>query len=727
MGGAVLPVHKCFEGCTRVTLVSEIRAAESWNMRPTFGVALQYLLLFLPSTAVLKERGTGGGLLPAEDLKITVPRELGLGEEQREKADDSVYRRVKPSSVQFMPKATAAAHLLPKWDHPEGDAKAAKCPQLIPEEVGFPRLGSDSSISPWPTGGLEGPVCMVKMGRRYGLGRSHLDIVGVLTSYESHFLKLVRHSSWDQGRLETFGICPAGETPSALLSLRDIWQHLAEPTGSRFLVLHLEEVIWDVETRLRFKLTFPEDVGRLLGEPQSALLVFYVGNGDQKGGQLREKLLATGEGLHQNQTLCLTKDTRYLLLRALVTSAIRTPRQLSFHVSLAIRRHGNGGALLPAWEAQQLLFGTDEKCFTRMTPALLLLATPRCTADALYPSSFLAAGGVLETAPYPQHSPPADGCAHHRPFLTATCLPGSLPLADSAEEPASEAGASLPLSPAPESRDRFLGSLTSFISRVLSPSGEPPAASGLHHWLDFKMMEMLPHRLVNLSEQAALERLVQSDEPLVLLFPRNSQALLEQLGHWQLEGSLLQQLLEKLQAVIQALREIPAFQANRDLFQHLLAFCYYPLGLGSSDPGELPQGHRKLRTLLLLKALQTVQAHWQEKRKVSRQNRSAGPQAYCRLQELTVELHYEKFIIVPERYIANNCEGPCRRPLSARITDYSSHTVLLLGMQERGAPLRRTPCCVPVKYSDKEIISITAEGVQVTVFPNMVAEECGCR
>uniref|UniRef100_A0A674KF05 Muellerian-inhibiting factor n=1 Tax=Terrapene triunguis TaxID=2587831 RepID=A0A674KF05_9SAUR len=572
------------------------------------------------------------------------------------------------------PKATTATRLLLKSDKPGDDAKGAKCPPLISEEAVFPVLGSDSSLPPWPIGGLEGPVCTVKMGRRYGLGQSHLEVVGVLTSYESDFLKVVRRSSWEQGRLETFGICPAGEAHSALLSLKRISAHLTP------------ELTDGLREMLRYH------PGPLQARPLGTVLSHRMGGTRQ--GRVRVQRVApvahpfcSPGALLSLQALCLSRDTRYLLLRA----SLR-PAAADFSLLQPLR--SLPGSLLPPLEAQQLLFGADEKCFTRMTPALLLLVKPRCEADAPSPSSFLSVGGLVETVPYPQ--------------------PRS----------AGQANAS---SPAPGSHDQFLGSLTRFVSRVLSPSGEPPAASGLHHWLDFKTMETLPHRLLNLSEQAALERLVQSDEPLVLLFPQNSQALLEQqFGHWRLEGSLLQRLLEKLQAVIQELREIPAFQANMDLFQHLLAFCYYPLGSGSGDPTELPHGHRKLRTLLLLKALQTVRAHWQEKRKVSRQNRSAGPQAYCRLQELTINLRYD-FIIVPVEYTANNCEGPCRRPLSTRSPGYSSHTVLLLEMQARGTPLRRSPCCVPVKYSSQDVILFTGEGLQVTTYPEMVAEECGCR
>lgn len=66
------------------------------------------------------------------------------------------------------------------------------------------------------------------------------------------------------------------------------------------------------------------------------------------------------------------------------------------------------GAALPRSEVQQLLFGSDDKCFTRMTPVLLLLAESRQLEeeeeeeDDLAPSSYLSAERVLDTAPYPQ-------------------------------------------------------------------------------------------------------------------------------------------------------------------------------------------------------------------------------------------------------------------------------------------------------------------------------------
>lgn len=156
------------------------------------------------------------------------------------------------------------------------------------------------------------------------------------------------------------------------------------------------------------------------------------------------------------QRLCLSRDTQYLALAAAAASVTRSAERLRFSASLAVHGGTGGrdgrhpghsgipalvsslgrlgssqahegrwgragdsrptpsplvapaGAPLPRTEVQQLLFGSDDKCFTRMTPVLLLLAKSRRQEEeeeeeeALAPSSYLSAEGVLDTAPYPQ-------------------------------------------------------------------------------------------------------------------------------------------------------------------------------------------------------------------------------------------------------------------------------------------------------------------------------------
>ncbi|NXR59882.1 MIS factor, partial [Rhadina sibilatrix] len=652
------------------------------------GGLLLCLALLLPSAALPRKEERDS------PVQLSLPRELGLEAEGRKVGNGS--SRETPRSR----RAAAAARLFSK------PKLGAGCPQGAAEEG-----GPGWSLQPWPLGGLEGPVCRVRM-EQGGATPRHLEVVGVLSHYESSFIKLLRRRrSWDGNLPGTFGLCWAREAGAAPHPLQRIHEHVLEPGLERFLVLHLEEVQWEAQVKLRFQLVFQAEVGRALGELQAAVMLFYLGHREGRGSGHPQELLVTGPGLPRDQRLCLSRDTQYLALAAAAASVTRSAERLRFSASLSIHG-GAGGAPLPRTEVQQLLFGSDDKCFTRMTPVLLLLAKSRQQEeeeDALAPSSYLSAEGVLDTAPYPQLSPPQAG-SEELPTPTAP----------------SQANTS---SPAPAGSAQFLAILTRFIRQLLSSSSEePPPQATAHHWLDFEVMETLPHQLLNLSEEAALERLVQSEEPSVLLLPQDSGAVLEQhLGDWQPEGTVLQLLLGKLQVLIQELGDIPAFQANSALFQHLLTFCYYPPGPGQAEAAERGPGPRKLRTLLLLKALQSVRARWQERRKVQRQNRSARHQAHCRLQELTIDLRDRHFIVMPTVYAANNCEGPCRLPLSTRVPSYFSHTVLLLGMQERGSQLRRAPCCVPVRYSDQLIISLSSDGLEIRKFPNMVAEECGCR
>ncbi|NWR57750.1 MIS factor, partial [Bucorvus abyssinicus] len=660
------------------------------------GVLLLCLVLVLPSTAFPRKGSAGERFSPPE---LGLPEELGLGAEEGKSQNASLQGRASPSSA-ARSRLAAAPGLLAEPD------PAAKCLQGVAEAGG---IWPGSSPHPWPLGGLEGPVCSVRMDQD-GLTPRHLEVVGVLTHYESSFIKLLRQrTGWDESDLETFGLCPAAEAGAAPHPLKRIQAHVVEPGQERFLVLHLEEVKWEARAKLWFKLVFQAEVGRSLGELRVALLLFYRGSREGPGAGHPQELLATGSGLAGEQVGGCGRGVRSWGWERWEEDVLALLGQSLCH-PLPVPLPSAPSAPLPPAETQELLFGSDDKCFTRMTPVLLLLAESRRgeEEEALAPSSYLSADGVLDVAPYPQLSLPEAGTEE---LLFPTAL--------------SQVNSS---SPAPGSSSEFLGILTRFIRRVLSTSSEPPTQPTSHHWLDFQVMETLPHQRLNLSEEAALEQLVQSEEPSVLLFPQDSGAVLEQhLGDWQPEGTVLQLLMGKLQAVIQELRDIPAFRANMGLFQHLLSFCYYPPAPAEGRAGERPPGSGKLHALLLLKALQTVRARWQERRKVLRQNRSARHQAHCRLQELTIDLRDRQFIVMPTVYAANNCEGPCKLPLSTRVPSYHSHTVLLLGMQERGSPLQRAPCCVPVRYSDQLIISLSAAGLEIRKFPNMVAEECGCR
>lgn len=180
--------------------------------------------LLLPSAA-LPRREERDSL-----MELSLPGEPGLEAEGRKMGN---------GSLQEIPRSRRAAGT-GIFSKPE---PGAQCPQGEAEEGG--PGWSRSSLQPWPLGGLEGPVCRVRM-EQGGATPGHMEVVGVLRHYESSFIKLLRRRrSWDGNFPGTFGLCWAGEGGAAPHPLQRIHEHLLEPGLERFLVLHLEEGWWE--------------------------------------------------------------------------------------------------------------------------------------------------------------------------------------------------------------------------------------------------------------------------------------------------------------------------------------------------------------------------------------------------------------------------------------------------------------------------------------------------
>lgn len=282
-------------------------------------------------------------------------------------------------------------------------------------------------------------------------------------------------------------------------------------------------------------------------------------------------------------------------------------------------------------------------------------------------------------------------------------------------------------SPAPEepppSADPFLETLTRLV-RVLR--GTPARASPPRLSLDPGALAGFPQGPVNLSDPAALERLLGGEEPLLLLLPPSAATAGDPAqpqgpasAPWA-EG-LARRVAAELQAAAAELRGLPGLPpAAAPLLARLLELC----------PGDPRAPGGALRALLLLKALQGLRSEWRgrDARGAARAQRSAGAAAGpCALRELSVDLRAERSVLIPETYQANDCQGACAWPQSDRNPRYGNHVVLLLKMQARGAALARAPCCVPTAYAGKLLISLSEERISAHHVPNMVATECGCR
>uniref|UniRef100_A0A2R8ZH40 TGF-beta family profile domain-containing protein n=1 Tax=Pan paniscus TaxID=9597 RepID=A0A2R8ZH40_PANPA len=305
----------------------------------------------------------------------------------------------------------------------------------------------------WPPGSPQEPLCLVALGGDSNGSSFPLRVVGALSTYEQAFLGAVQRARWGPRDLATFGVCNTGDRQAALPSLRQLGAWLRDPGGQRLVVLHLEEVTWEPTPSLRFQEPPPGGAG----PPELALLVLYPGPGPE--------VTVTRAGLPGAQSLCPSRDTRYLVL------AVDRPAGAwrGSGLALTLQPRGEGSRLSTA-RLQALLFGDDHRCFTRMTPALLLL--PRSEPAPL------PAHGQLDTVPFPPPRPSAE------------------------------------LEESPPSADPFLETLTRLVRALRGP---PARASAPRLALDPDALAGFPQGLVNLSDPAALERLLDGEEPLLLL------------------------------------------------------------------------------------------------------------------------------------------------------------------------------------------------------------------
>lgn len=276
------------------------------------------------------------------------------------------------------------------------------------------------------------------------------------------------------------------------------------------------------------------------------------------------------------------------------------------------------------------------------------------------------------------------------------------------------------------SADPFLETLTRLVRAL---RGAAARASPARLALDPDALAGFPQGLVNLSDPAALERVLEGEQPLLLLLPPAGATVEDpapQQGPVSVPWAvgLARRVAAELQAAAAELRGLPGLPpAAPPLLERLLELC-------PGDPGDAGGPGGPLRALLLLKALQGLRAEWRgrERSGPARAQRSAGAaDGPCTLHELSVDLRAERSVLIPESYQANNCQGECGWPQSDRNPRYGNHVVLLLKMQARGVALARPPCCVPTAYAGKLLISLSEERISAHHVPNMVATECGCR
>uniref|UniRef100_A0A8C2ZLL1 TGF-beta family profile domain-containing protein n=1 Tax=Cyclopterus lumpus TaxID=8103 RepID=A0A8C2ZLL1_CYCLU len=266
------------------------------------------------------------------------------------------------------------------------------------------------------------------------------------------------------------------------------------------------------------------------------------------------------------------------------------------------------------------------------------------------------------------------------------------------------------------SHTSFLCELKRFMGDVLRQ--DPRESSSL---LQDSLHSLPPLTLGLSSSDALLAGLINSSSITIFSFSSWSSVFQLHRGELALSPALLEELKQRLEQtvgkIMKVIREEKVGQRANKSLGRLKDLSAFPL----KEPAA---GDSQYRAFILLKALQTVARAYEVQRgqRATRANANNPVRAnICGLRSLTVSL--EKRLGLPNTVTINNCHGSCAFP----VTNGNNHAVLLNLHIESENVDERAPCCVPVAYDALEVVDLNENGTFLSIKPDVVAKECGCR
>ncbi|XP_044055344.1 muellerian-inhibiting factor [Siniperca chuatsi] len=271
-------------------------------------------------------------------------------------------------------------------------------------------------------------------------------------------------------------------------------------------------------------------------------------------------------------------------------------------------------------------------------------------------------------------------------------------------------------SPASSQTSSFLCELKRFLGDVLPQDQleSPP--------LQLDSLQSLPPLTLGLSSsETLLAGLINSSAPTIFSFASWGSMFQIHHGELALSPALLEEIRQRLEQtvmqIMEVIREEEVGHRATERLGRLKELSVFP----TKEPAA---GESQYRAFLLLKGLQTVARAYEVQRGL-RATR-AGPNNpvrgnVCGLRSLTVSL--ERRLVGPNTANINNCHGSCAFPL----VNANNHAVLLNSHIESENVDERAPCCVPVAYEALEVVDLNQHGTYLSIKPDMVAKECGCR
>ncbi|KAF0042262.1 hypothetical protein F2P81_005794 [Scophthalmus maximus] len=274
------------------------------------------------------------------------------------------------------------------------------------------------------------------------------------------------------------------------------------------------------------------------------------------------------------------------------------------------------------------------------------------------------------------------------------------------------------------------------LSPVLLLAFQSPLRGGEGLAVTFSSQSMKPNTQIKLdsahsmpplslgvsSNEMLLAGLINSSYPTVFSFTGWSSTLQLHHGQLALSPALLEELRQRVEQIGMQIME--AIREEEEVGHRATERLRRLNELSVLPKKEPAAGENQYRAFLLLKALQTV-AHAYEQRSGPRTTR-ADPDNQargnvCGLKSLTISL--ERHLVGPNTATINNCRGSCAFPL----INANNHAVLLNSHIESENVDERAPCCVPVAYDALEVVDLNEHGTYLSIKPDIIAKECGCR
>ncbi|XP_030074679.1 embryonic growth/differentiation factor 1 [Microcaecilia unicolor] len=151
-----------------------------------------------------------------------------------------------------------------------------------------------------------------------------------------------------------------------------------------------------------------------------------------------------------------------------------------------------------------------------------------------------------------------------------------------------------------------------------------------------------------------------------------------------------------------------------------------------SVPRQLDQCsamHSFLYTSLLTVSLQPGQCQAPRYRRDATTS-LVTPSSICRRRRLYIDFRdvgWQNWIIAPQGYLANYCQGECPYPL-AEMLNGTNHAILQTLVHSLEPNETPQPCCVPIRLSPISMLYYdNDDNVVLRHYEEMVVDECGCR